>query len=399
MPGSRGAVLRLLRRHHRLSRAEISERSGLSEASVSRTVADLIRGDIVEEEGLEPSTGGRPAIRLRLSDRRYYSFGVDVDSWETRFTTCTPSGQVRDLDCVRTPRSPDEVMKLISERVKSHIGARQGFEAAGVGVAIRGIVDSRTGIVEVGHDNAWKSIAVRDGLRKRLSLPVFIDNNVRAAAFSEYHYGSPDVRDAHCLLFVGVEDGIGVSILFDGEVYPGQHMAAGEFGQMVIAHQHVDTRHDRPGCLEQLASDSATCRRYLALKGDAKKEPASDPAGLMRQICHLAKAGDSAALTALEETARYLGVGVANMVWGLDPDAVIVDGLITEAWSLVVPSIRKQFPQGPEFVGFRNLVLRPSALGGQASLVGAAVLPFRELFTTGELPRFEDSVNREARSA
>ncbi len=366
---------------------------------MSRTVADLIRGDIVEEEGVEPSTGGRPAIRLKLSDRRYYSIGVDIHSWETRISSCTPSGRVKDLDCIRTPRSPDDALNLIAERVEAHRDARKGLEAVGVGVAIGGIVDSGSGVVELGHNSAWKSIAIGDRLRDRLSLPVFVDNNVRAAAFAEYHYGSPDVRDAHCLLFVGVDDGIGVSLLFDGEVYFGQHMAAGEFGQMVIALQDVPTRHDRPGSLEQLASDVATCRRYLAAKGDAKKEPTGDLAGRMRQVCHLAAGGDRAAVAALEETARYLGVGIANMVWGLDPNAVIVDGLITEAWSLVSPAIRSQFPQGQEFLGFRNLVLRPSALSGQASLVGAAVLPFGDLFATGELPRFRRSAGSEGREA
>jgi predicted NBD/HSP70 family sugar kinase len=109
--------------------------------------------------------------------------------------------------------------------------------------------------------------------------------------------------------------------------------------------------------------------------------------------------GDKKAAAALQETARYLGVGIYNMIWGLDPDAVVVDGLITEAWPLVGPAIREQFPRGREFLSFRNLVIRPSALSGQASLVGAAVLPFRELFDTGDLPALRKAHNGRVRSA
>lgn len=396
MLGSRGTVSRLLRRYRRLSRAEIAQRSGLSEASISRTVAELIKQGIVEEEGVERSTGGRPAIRLRLSNSRYYAVGVDVHGWETRFSLCGPSGHIQEFDSIRTPSDPSDALEAIARNIERQIERETRREILGVGMSIGGLVDSRTGVVELGHDVGWRSFPARDRLRDRLELPVYVENNVRAAAFAEYHYGSPDVRDAHCLLFVGVQEGIGSSILFDGEVYAGQHMAAGELGQMVIEYRDGDARHDRPGCLEQLASDRATLARFHAGSGG---DLTGDVSGHVRQLCHLAMSGDSHAREALRETSRYLGVGVCNMVWGLDPDAVIVDGPITEAWSLVGPAILQQFPRGSEFLGFRNLVLRPSALDGQASLVGAAVLPFRDLFHCGELPALEDADAGRVRSA
>jgi predicted NBD/HSP70 family sugar kinase len=366
----------------------------LSEASVSRTVAELIRNGVVEEEGVERSTGGRPAIRLCLSDQRYYSIGVDVHSWETRFSISSPSGRGLDLPSICTPTEPAKALEAIAEVVGERIEREPDREVVGVGVSIGGLVDSRTGVVELGHDGGWRSYPAREALEERLGLPVLIENNVRAAAFAEYHYGSPDVRDAHCLLFVGVQEGIGVSILFDGDVYAGQHMAAGEFGQMVIEYRDDESRHDRAGCLEQLASDQATFARYQAAA--CGKDASGDVAAQIRQVCHLATTGDARAEAALLETARYLGVGICNMVWGLDPDAVIVDGLITEAWSVVGPAIRDQFPRGREYLGFRNLILRPSALGGQASLVGAAVLPFQELFDSGNLPLFAPVSERRA---
>jgi len=71
-------------------------------------------------------------------------------------------------------------------------------------------------------------------------------------------------------------------------------------------------------------------------------------------------------------------------VWALDADAVVIDGTMTEAWPLVSAAIREQFPEGPQFLNFRNLVLRPSALGGEASLVGAMTVPFAPLFASEE---------------
>lgn len=394
-PGSRGVVTRLLRRHRRLSRAEIAQRSGLSEASISRTVGELIKTGVVEEEGVERSTGGRPAIRLRLSDRRYCSIGVDIHSWETRIASSSLSGSVDELSSLRTPSDPGKALDAIASSVIKSM-EEEDREVVGVGLSVSGLVDSGTGVIELGHDAGWISIPAVEILQERLGVPVFVENNVRAASFAEYHYGSPDVRDAHCLLFMGVQEGIGVSILFDGEIYAGQHMAAGEFGQMVIAYREDDVRHDRPGCLEQLASDQATAQRYAAVAEG--KELGGDVGAQVRQVCHLALSGDERAKQAIVETARYLGVGVFNMVWGLDPDAVIVDGPITEAWGVVGPTIRDQFPRGREFLGFRDLVMRPSALAGQASLVGAAVLPLRGLFDSGELPQLPSEAAASPRS-
>src|SRR5262249_3268729 len=151
------------------------------------------------------------------------------------------------------------------------------------------------------------------------------------------HYGNPDVRDAHCLLFVKMDEGIGVSLMLEGELFYGQHMAAGEFGQMVIADQGGVERHDRPGCLESLANDTAICEHYRN-NSSARRSPAvGDVTTRAKQICHLAMAGDGAAVGSLKKISRYLGIGISNIVWGLDPDAVVIDGTLTEAWPLVDP--------------------------------------------------------------
>ena len=82
------------------------------------------------------------------------------------------------------------------------------------------------------------------------------------------------------------------------------------------------------------------------------------------------------------ETVRCLGVGISNVVWGLDADVVVVDGAITDAWHLIEPMIREQLPEGESLAGL-HVLLRPSALGGNAALIGAAALPFNTVFATG----------------
>jgi predicted NBD/HSP70 family sugar kinase len=376
---NQAAVLQLLRRHQRLSRAEIARRTGLSEAAVSRIVARLMTRDLVVEQGGEDLTGGRPGIRLQLNEDLFQAFGVDIQNWETRISLGTITGRVLETERLRTPSTPGKTLKAVAEVIEAHAPKSSPFAAHGVGVSVRGLVNSETGVVALGNDPSWVRVDVKQQLEELLDRPVFVENNTRAAALAEYHYGSPDVQGVRCLLFLMVYEGIGLGIVLDGKLYSGPRMAAGEFGQMVIDDKAGPERHDRPGCVELLASDTVTVDRYQTLSGT--KTNFGGVHEQVQRICHLAMSGDAAARQAILETSRYLGIAISNVVWSLDAEAVVVDGTLTEAWPLVYAAIRDQFPDGRRFLNFRNLALRPSSLGGEATIIGALTLPFAPLFS------------------
>jgi predicted NBD/HSP70 family sugar kinase len=95
--------------------------------------------------------------------------------------------------------------------------------------------------------------------------------------------------------------------------------------------------------------------------------------------------GDAHATAAVRESMRYLGIGVANAVWALDPDVVLVHGAVTEAWPLVMRAIHEQFPTGREIPHFSDLLLRPCTLGQDSGIIGAISLPFISIFATGQV--------------
>jgi Transcriptional regulator/sugar kinase len=385
------AILQLLRQYGSMSRADVARQSGLSEGSVSRITSELIRREIVCEDGAENSTGGRPGRRLRLAER-HVGLGIEIRRGEVRIASATLSGKILESLTIGAPASPDELLKAAAGAIRSFREKYRKNYIEGLGVSVRGIVNSGTGVVEFGNLPAWVGVPVREHLQASLNMPVLVDNNVRLAAIAEYNYGNLlEVRDSRCLLFAMVDDGIGIGIVLDGKLYYGPRDAAGEFGQMVIADSDDAEQLDRAGCLEKLASSTALCEHYAALTGTRALPGASDSRARVRRICQLALGGDEAALGALVKTCRYLGIGLANVIWGLNADAVVLDAPINEAWPVVGPLIRNQFPKGEDIVTFRNLVLRPSSLGGEATIIGAATLPFRRLFTSGEGRRSSES--------
>ena len=378
---NRALVLQILRKHPQLSRAELARRSGLSEGTISRITAELLAEKVILEQGAENSTGGRPGLRLELDQTHFRSVGVEIHDWETRVSVGTLHGQILETQWFRTPQSAQSVLNEIAAQVVASRKRHGSERIHGVGVSVRGIVDDQTGVVELGITPEWSGLPVKQYLEDKLGLPVYVENNVRAAALAEYSYGNSEIHNSRCLALVKVDEGIGAGILFDGKLHRGPRRAAGEFGQMVVADSPGSGAHDRPGSLESLASNPAIAARYAALCNE-RKPRGGETESRVRTICHLAMQGDPAAVASVRESMRYLGIGIANLVWGLDMDAVVIDGAITEAWPLVHSALQEQFP-GREYPNFRDLILRPCALGQDASIVGALTLPFLRLFATG----------------
>ena len=381
---NRAAILSLLQQNDSLSRADVARQSSLSEGAISRIVMSLIEDGLVREDGAENSTGGRPGRRLALEPSRVL-FGAEIQNWETRCAVSTLHGRIVETQRFRTPASAEETLQGVLSAFHSFRKKFGPDRLPGIGIAARGIVNSERGVLVLGSRPEWQNVQVRDFLQARLHEPVLVENNVRAAALAEYTYGTVEFSGRRCFVFVKVDEGVGMSVLFDGKLYHGPHMAAGELGQTVVELAAPDAndaqQHDRPGCLEQLAANPAVCRRYSDLSEGKRVVNFGDTSARVRRIAELANAGEPAARQTIEETAHYLGVGISNVVWSLDADTIVVDGALTEAWRLIEPVVRRQLPDHRELWGSRNLLLRPSAFGGEAALIGAATLPLNLIFS------------------
>jgi predicted NBD/HSP70 family sugar kinase len=376
---NRAAILSLLQQNEYMSRADVARQSGLSEGAISRIVNGLLRDGLVREDGAENSTGGRPGRRLTL-ERRRVIFGAEIQNWETRCALSTMNGRIVDTRRFRTPASPEETLHQLGAEFIAFRKMLGRDRLPGIGICARGSVNSETGTLVLGGRPDWRQVPIREILEARLREPVFIENNVRAAALAEYTYGEGDRLGRHCFLFVKMDEGVGMGVLFDGKVYHGPHMAAGEFGQMVIEASDSEERHDRPGCIERLISNGAICDRYSSLTGAWRQPNSGDSSARARRIAEWAMSGNAAARQTIQETARYLGIGISNLIWGLDADTVVIDTTIADAWPLIEPILRRQLPKEGELWGAPNLVIRPSVLGGEAALIGAGRLPLSRIF-------------------
>jgi predicted NBD/HSP70 family sugar kinase len=379
---NRAALLLLMQRSDYLSRADVARQSGLSEGAISRIVTGLIGDGLVREDGAENSTGGRPGRRLALESKRVI-FGAEIQNWETRCAVSNMRGRIVETRRFRTPASAEKTLELIAAEFNTFKKEYGDDRLPGIGICARGIVNRDTGVLVLGSRPDWRHIPIREFLEARLSESVIVENNVRAAALAEYTYGPAEMAARRCFVFIKIDEGVGMGVLFDGKLYHGPHMAAGEFGQMVIQSSPTEKRFDRPGCMEELISNPSICSRHAGVSGGKRPASMGDTWARVRRLAELANAGDEGARQTMEETARHLGIGISNVIWSLDADTVVVDAAFTGAWNLIEPTLWRQLPDDNELWGSRNLLLRPSVLGGEAALIGAATLPLSEVFAGG----------------
>src|ERR1043166_5281312 len=372
---NRQIVLNYVRERGPISRAEIAQETALQRSTVSLIVEELKAGGLIEEVSGE-STGGRPPILLSLRASDAVAIGVDLGTIRTIVATSDLAGRV--LEQEEFPTDPDarQTISLIIESARRFV-ARDGGTIEGIGVSLPGLVDQETGApIFIPHFRG-RDLNVAEEIRSAVGLAVTADNDANAAALAELWFGRPEIREVRDFIMVLVEEGVGTGIVFDGQVYRGKSGAAGEFGHMTIGQDATVARAaGSHRCWEAFASERAALARYAHFR------PAPDGGAKINfgQLVGLAFEGDCDAKRALKETAYYLGLGIANLIQGLSPEAVIVGGPIVRAWPLIACDVRTAV-QESICRGVPPAHIIASTLGAEPTLMGALSLVLTAKFT------------------
>jgi predicted NBD/HSP70 family sugar kinase len=187
----------------------------------------------------------------------------------------------------------------------------------------------------------WHDVDIRELLAAATGLPVHVENSGRACALAQVWATRSDPAVAGDLAFVSVSDGIGVGIIAGGELLRGRHNIAGEFGHVPLSIDGPRCSCGATGCWEAYISNLATLSRYFGRSlQDAKLIPAEIATFSIDDLIARARSGDAKAVTALQSTGRYLGLGLASLINSVDPARIYIGGEITSAWDMIEPIVR-----------------------------------------------------------
>ncbi|MEV1289923.1 ROK family transcriptional regulator [Micromonospora sp. NPDC049679] len=353
------------------SRADISAATGLTRATVSALVDDLIGGRLLTEVDPAPRTGaGRPAAGLVLAANGPAGLGLEINVDYLAACVVDLAGTVRHRIVHRAdqrPNTPAEVLTglaRLAAAARSAAGA-QALTLAGAALAVPGLVTD-AGLVRLAPNLGWRDVDVPGILGDHPALsgtPLTVDNEANLAALGELHAAPPGPAN---FLYISGEIGIGAGIVLHGKLFRGARGWSGELGHVPVHPDGPACRCGSRGCLEQYAGQEA----ILSAAGLAGHGLSPDAA--VAGLAELADAGDAAATAALTSAGTALGVAVAGVVNLLDVDTVVLGGVYAPLAPWLRPAVEAQLRQRVLTAAWSPVRVRPSVLGGDAAVVGAA---------------------------
>jgi N-acetylglucosamine repressor len=337
---NRRIALTVIHEHQPISRAELARRMKVTRGVAGVLVQELIDQDLIYEGATGEAAFGRKPTLLHIKTHDRLAVAVDIRFSKTFLMVCDLSGRQLALEAYDTIFSIPEFVRDLAGRIRRLVrthGITAGIE--GVGVAVPGMVDQRTGQVLKAPALGWQAVDLRTLIAAATGLPVQIENSGRACTLAHLWLERGEAARPQNFVYVGVSDGVGVGIVINGELLRGTDHIAGEFA-------HVPLNMDGPkcmcganGCWEAYISNLATLSRYfgwnLSKLSPNKLRDAKPGSFTVLDLIARARGGDSKAMAALQSTARFMGLGLATVVNTINPESIYLDGEITTAWDLI----------------------------------------------------------------
>jgi predicted NBD/HSP70 family sugar kinase/biotin operon repressor len=364
------------------SRHDLSEATGLSPASVSNAIRELLQEGIAVEAGSVDSDGGRPRVLLQINPDHGYVIGVDLG--ETRvlvelFDLMMTQRAKADYPLDPRQHDPGVIVDAILSGLDAVLSCAGVTPAAvlGVGVGVPGIVEHGPEVLVHGQTFGWDSVPLQRLLRSGTPLPLHIDNGAKTMAQAELWFGAGAGAQHAVVCLIG--SGVGASIITSKSTSRGLISSAAEWGHTTVVVGGRACRCGARGCLEAYVGAEAILDRF------GRSLPGDDEESALAALIDMAGTSESARQV-LAETAQYVGVGISDLINLIGPERIILGGwaglLLGER---MLPAIRDAARRHALRHPFARTSIELGRLGPDAVGLGAATLPI-ERFLTGTAP-------------
>lgn len=367
---NRERVVGALRERGRTSQAEIARVTGLSRTTVHTLVSELKNLGVVQEveTGASDFRGGRPPALLVLRDSSVTVVGIDFGHSHVGVAVANIGRNVLaerrcDLDVGHDARAAlDTAVRLVGEVLAEARVERKSVIGAGIGIPgpvdrARGTVGSATILP------GWRGLRIADEMGGRLGLPVEIDNDANCGALAELTWGAG--RDCSNFAYIKAATGIGAGLVVDGRLLRGASGTAGEIGHTTLDETGALCYCGNRGCLETVASGPAILQ--LVGQGDSG-------ALTLDRVIELAAQDDVRCRRALSDAGREIGVAVAGLCNLINPERVIVGGLLSRANEVLLQPLRESIRRHAVQAAAENVEVVQAVFVERAELLGSLAL-------------------------
>lgn len=359
------------------TRAALTTALGLNRSTIgdlTRRLEDvglLVEVPPSEEQGTTSRRSGRPSLVVApRHDVTVLAVALDVD----RITVAAVGlgGVVLDRRTrlhQRGEHDGERVAETVGQMCAELMSLQLGTRILGVGVSVPGAVRESDGMVRFAPNLGWSDVPFADLLIKEIGLPVVTANDADLGALAEHMRGAAVGCDDVAYLSGSV--GIGGGFFVRGMPLRGASGFAGEVGHVMVDSNGEECRCGSIGCLETKVGEN----QLLAAAG---RLPGGGPPAVA-ELIKAADKGDARAGRAVDGVAHWLGVGLRPVFALFNPDVVVLGGLLSQVYTarreIVIEGLTPE-----TLIAARDVLdIRPSTLGDDASLLGAAELAFAPL--------------------
>ena len=300
-----------------------------------------------------------------------YAIGIDLGGTNLRVALVSRDGRI--IRKIKTPTS-----KEILDSIFKATGDLFSDDIEGIGLGIAGLVARKSGRILISPNlHIVEKIDIVNEIKEKFRVPVFIENDANAAALGEKWVGAGKDFSNFVLFTLGT--GIGGGIIYNNKLFN----VSAEIGHMTI-NTHGEKCHcGNIGCLESFASARAILSKAVSILE-------KDRESLLREYCggnfyklttediyKAALDGDSFARELLRDAGKHLGIGIANIINLISPEAIILAGGLTGTWDIYIQEAIKEASRRAFKELFDTVKIIPSSLMDDAGIIGSAGLVFQ----------------------
>ena len=324
-----------------------------------------------------------------------YIIGIDLGGTNLKAGIVDKQGKILHRLSIKTNNNAapetisDQIFGLIDEIIKSFQSTTAGAglksttpDILGIGLGSPGLIDKKSETILFSPNlPLWRNIPIKHMISERFHVPCVLENDANAAAWGEKWAGAG--KDVDSLVMITLGTGIGGGVVINNKLWRGAHNVAGEVGHMVIQMNGPKCSCGNYGCIEAYASATGMVRRFKeSLKSGVPSSLKNTGEITAKTINDAALQGDKASLDIIQETGRYLGIALVNIMHILNPEMIVLAGGMTGSGDLLMNPIKQVISQGAFEASYKDTYIVFSKLGNDAGIIGAAGCLLKELETS-----------------
>ena len=346
-------VLETIIESESISRAAISKKLGLTKATISIIVQELINKKLVIEVGSDDTKLGRKPILLSLNKKAGYGISIDIGVKTISALSSDLAGEDRGLKQITTPKNPSYLLEALIKLIETmKLDDHIPYNLVGISLGIHGLVQDNQVSFAPYYD--LSKINLAHELESHFDVPVYLENEANLSVIGEktFQYDYKNIAN------ISIHSGIGLGIIINDELYTGYNGRAGEFGHTIVEIGGRTCPCGNNGCLEQYMSEQALMKE-LAQRKELEEVTFDDFQDMYQE-------GDPDANDIMDHFIKYMSVGVNNILNIYNPDIVIINSSFT----IHFPEIIKEIEDSLKSKMNSYVSIVPSVLQDSSILLG-----------------------------